>query len=181
VKAHPWLREEDRERLCRLLDCPKLSLEACSHAAQNERLPLRTIVQVLFFEQSQLRTVIASYFMIDDERSLPDNGGNVHGVSLVRPPDCSAALREHHALRADMEHMKKCILKLERECSDMREELRKLGKPRASTIYLPNPRTFGFKLKSQICRSKAGRSNADGNPKDSCRKHIKHHQPDLTV
>ena len=42
------------------MDCQKLSLEACTHAAQNERLPLRVIVQVLFFEQLQLRSSIVS-------------------------------------------------------------------------------------------------------------------------
>lgn len=33
------------------MDCKKLSGEACMHAVQNERLPLRVVVQVLFFEQ----------------------------------------------------------------------------------------------------------------------------------
>lgn len=28
------------------MDCQKLTLEACTHAAQNERLPLRVVVQV---------------------------------------------------------------------------------------------------------------------------------------
>lgn len=33
------------------MDCRKLSAEACLHAVQNERLPLRVVVQVLYFEQ----------------------------------------------------------------------------------------------------------------------------------
>lgn len=33
------------------MDCRKLSVDACMHAVQNERLPLRVVVQVLFFEQ----------------------------------------------------------------------------------------------------------------------------------
>lgn len=33
------------------MDCKKLSVDACMHAVQNERLPMRVIVQVLFFEQ----------------------------------------------------------------------------------------------------------------------------------
>lgn len=33
------------------MDCRKLSADACMHAVQNERLPLRVVVQVLFFEQ----------------------------------------------------------------------------------------------------------------------------------
>lgn len=37
--------------MCKLMDCRKLSVEACMHAVQNDRLPLRVVVQVLFFEQ----------------------------------------------------------------------------------------------------------------------------------
>ncbi|KAG6484810.1 hypothetical protein ZIOFF_053335 [Zingiber officinale] len=48
------------------MDCQKLSLEACTHAAQNERLPLRVIVQVLFFEQLQLRTSVAGCLLVAD-------------------------------------------------------------------------------------------------------------------
>ncbi|MCO5597857.1 hypothetical protein L7F22_051942 [Adiantum nelumboides] len=51
LKKHPGVSKNERKKLCRLLDCKKLSMEACMHAAQNERLPLRTVVQVLFFEQ----------------------------------------------------------------------------------------------------------------------------------
>ncbi|KAG4924533.1 BTB/POZ domain-containing protein [Glycine max] len=53
LKAHPELSKSERKRLCRILDCKKLSMEACMHAAQNELLPLRVVVQVLFFEQAR--------------------------------------------------------------------------------------------------------------------------------
>ncbi|KAI3957494.1 hypothetical protein MKX01_001853 [Papaver californicum] len=59
LKAHPCVTEEEREKICGVMDCQKLTLEACTHAAQNERLPLRAVVQVLFFEQLQLRHAIA--------------------------------------------------------------------------------------------------------------------------
>nr|GFA85968.1 hypothetical protein [Tanacetum cinerariifolium] len=36
-----------------ILDCQKLSAEACAHAIKNDRLPLRTVVQILFFEQGK--------------------------------------------------------------------------------------------------------------------------------
>ncbi|XP_057501447.1 BTB/POZ domain-containing protein NPY2-like [Actinidia eriantha] len=51
LKEHPGISKSERKRICRLMDCKKLSVEACKHAVQNERLPLRVIVQVLFFEQ----------------------------------------------------------------------------------------------------------------------------------
>lgn len=53
VQGHPELSKSERKRLCRILDCKKLSVEACMHAAQNEMLPLRVVVQVLFFEQAR--------------------------------------------------------------------------------------------------------------------------------
>nr|GMD21687.1 BTB/POZ domain-containing protein At1g67900 [Ipomoea batatas] len=53
LKGHQELNKTERKRLCRTLDCRKLSMEACMHAAQNELLPLRVVVQVLFFEQAR--------------------------------------------------------------------------------------------------------------------------------
>ncbi|KAF5741101.1 BTB/POZ domain-containing protein [Tripterygium wilfordii] len=53
LKAHPDLNKSERKRLCRILDCKKLSMDSCMHAAQNELLPLRVVVQVLFFEQAR--------------------------------------------------------------------------------------------------------------------------------
>ncbi|XVE82919.1 hypothetical protein DITRI_Ditri16bG0043900 [Diplodiscus trichospermus] len=53
LKEHPGISKSERKRICRLMDCRKLSAEACMHAVQNERLPLRVVVQVLFFEQAR--------------------------------------------------------------------------------------------------------------------------------
>ncbi|CAL9245069.1 unnamed protein product [Arabidopsis halleri] len=51
LKQHPGITKSEKKSLCRLMDCRKLSPEACAHAVQNERLPLRVVVQILFFEQ----------------------------------------------------------------------------------------------------------------------------------
>ncbi|XP_048431623.1 BTB/POZ domain-containing protein NPY2-like [Pyrus x bretschneideri] len=51
LKEHPGISKGERKRMCKLMDCRKLSVDACMHAVQNERLPLRVVVQVLFFEQ----------------------------------------------------------------------------------------------------------------------------------
>lgn len=50
-QEHPDLSKTEKKRLCRILDCQKLSPEVRAHAVKNERLPLRTVVQLLFFEQ----------------------------------------------------------------------------------------------------------------------------------
>jgi hypothetical protein len=84
VQAHPWLTDSEREQLCRLMNCQKLSLEACTHAAQNERLPLRVVVQVLFFEQLRLRTTVSGWFFVSDNA---DRGSSSDNCVLQRRPD----------------------------------------------------------------------------------------------
>ncbi|GMN36692.1 hypothetical protein TIFTF001_006213 [Ficus carica] len=56
LKDHPDLNKAEKKRLCRVLDCQKLSPEVRAHAVKNERLPLRTVVQLLFFEQERSST-----------------------------------------------------------------------------------------------------------------------------
>jgi hypothetical protein len=51
MQEHPGISKSERKRICKLMDCKKLSVDACMHAVQNDRLPLRVVVQVLFFEQ----------------------------------------------------------------------------------------------------------------------------------
>ncbi|KAL3628517.1 hypothetical protein CASFOL_027563 [Castilleja foliolosa] len=80
LKAHPWLTDSEREQICRLMNFQKLSLEASTHAAQNERLPLRVIVQVLFFEQLRLRTSISSWLFVSDnleQSQIPERVGEL--------------------------------------------------------------------------------------------------------
>ncbi|GJN35317.1 hypothetical protein PR202_gb24072 [Eleusine coracana subsp. coracana] len=48
---HPGLSKSEKKRLCAVMDCKKLSADTSAHAVQNERLPLRVVVQILFFEQ----------------------------------------------------------------------------------------------------------------------------------
>lgn len=51
LMEHPGLTKSEKKKICGLMDCKKLTADACMHAVQNERLPLRLVVQVLFFEQ----------------------------------------------------------------------------------------------------------------------------------
>lgn len=60
LKEHPGMSKGDKKRLCALMDCRKLTADASEHAVQNERLPLRVVVQVLFFEQVRQSAAAAS-------------------------------------------------------------------------------------------------------------------------
>lgn len=47
--------------MCRTLNCQKFSQEACSHTVQNDLMPLRLIVQAMFMQQLQTRSVLTSH------------------------------------------------------------------------------------------------------------------------
>lgn len=150
------------------MDCQKLTLEACTHAAQNERLPLRTVVQVLFFEQLQLRHAIAGTLIAADaaqqdsarpsllrrEQEGVEEGAVSAGATaaIEEAQDSSntwrAAVRENQVLRLDMDSMRTRVHQLERECSTMKKVIEKIDKV--------NPRgwkRFGCKFKTQVCDS----------------------------
>ncbi|OAY47201.1 BTB/POZ domain-containing protein At1g30440 isoform X1 [Manihot esculenta] len=154
LKSHPWLAESDREQLCRLMDCQKLSLEACTHAAQNERLPLRIIVQVLFFEQLQLRTSIAGCFLVSD--NLEGSRQLRSGFAGSTEGGWATAVRENQVLKVGMDNMRMRVSELEKECSDMRQEIEKLGRTKGSSAWGNVSKKFGFKLKSQMCSAEEG-------------------------
>ncbi|GMN29796.1 hypothetical protein TIFTF001_002564 [Ficus carica] len=157
LKAHPSISESDREKICGVLDCQKLTLEACTHAAQNERLPLRAVVQVLFFEQLQLRHAIAENLIAveaaqtdagrpsvlrrerlneedgnedddDDEDVGEAENENLPGVSAAEGDTWRAAVRQNQVLRLDMDSMRTRVHQLERECSTMRKVIEKIDK-----------------------------------------------------
>ncbi|KVH88500.1 hypothetical protein Ccrd_026670 [Cynara cardunculus var. scolymus] len=53
LKEHPGTSKEEKKQLCSIIDCQKLSPGVCAHAVKNEKLPLRMVVQVLFFDQER--------------------------------------------------------------------------------------------------------------------------------
>ncbi|KAL2346651.1 hypothetical protein Fmac_000651 [Flemingia macrophylla] len=68
LKEHPDLTKAERKMLCALMDVRKLTTDASLHAVQNERLPLRVVVQILFFDQ--VRSSIS--FQTFSNNSMPD-------------------------------------------------------------------------------------------------------------
>ncbi|KAK6922787.1 NPH3 domain [Dillenia turbinata] len=180
LKTHPWISEDERERICGIMDCHKLTLEACTHAAQNERLPLRAVVQVLFFEQLQLRHAIAGSILtadvpvvqpdlgrpsdsrrgqVEEEEEEDDEGAAQNDVVLDQQPASTwrAAIRENQVLRLDLDSMRSRVHVLERECSTMKKAIQKIDKsgPQEGGGGWRSSLTkkFSCKLKTQVCDS----------------------------
>ncbi|CAN4082830.1 unnamed protein product [Withania somnifera] len=183
LKAHPWISEADREQICGVMDFQKLTLEACTHAAQNERLPLRAVVQVLFFEQLQLRQAIAGTLMVadvgpgeiprlsildglaegDEEGGEQEETTGLVGAARAQEGNSSTwrkTVRENQVLRLDMDSMRTRVQELERECSTMKKAIQKIDKVGKHGSGSNNGsggggwrKKLGCKFKTQVCDS----------------------------
>lgn len=105
--------KQERKALCRLIDSRKLSPEAALHAAQNDRLPVRSIIRVLFTEQTKLSRHIdwspsASHY------SEPGSG-----------PQCLSK-REMNVQQAEIKRLRDDVLRLQSECGAMHMQLERL-------------------------------------------------------
>ncbi|KAE7998083.1 hypothetical protein FH972_002661 [Carpinus fangiana] len=118
LKTHPSLSEHDRRRLCKIMICEKLSLDACIHAAQNDRLPLRTVVQVLFSEQVKMREA-----MQEKEPAPSENISEQEGNQ-------SSTVTEIKNLKAELEVVKTKMAELQSDYSDLQQEYEKRNKPK---------------------------------------------------
>lgn len=160
------------------MDSQKLTLEACTHAAQNERLPLRAVVQVLFFEQLQLRHAIAGTLLAAEtaplesgrpsalsqlreeqegteveEESEENNAGVLVAAATEESGTWRTAVRENQVLRLDMDSMRTRVHQLERECSTMKRVIEKIEKTGPAGWKASLTRKFGCKFKTQVCDS----------------------------
>ncbi|KAF2310796.1 hypothetical protein GH714_017310 [Hevea brasiliensis] len=124
LKSHPWLAESEREQLCRLMDCQKLSLEAS-----------KDIYCRLLSGFRQPRWVKTT------EKWL----------CWVYRGGWATAVRENLVLKVGMDNMRMRVSELEMECSIMRQEIEKMGRTKGSSTWGNVSKKFGFKLKSQLC------------------------------
>ncbi|XP_076922792.1 BTB/POZ domain-containing protein SR1IP1-like [Bidens hawaiensis] len=101
LKAHLALGDTERKKLCSLINCQKLTSEACAHAAKNEKLSVGTVVQVLYYEQQRLRVAI-------DDRSR----------SSPLPNDLSSLQKENRDLKFELLKAKTRLKEVDKSHSD---------------------------------------------------------------
>lgn len=119
LKAHPMLTEVECRKLCKFIDCQKLSQEASNHAAQNDRLPVQMVVRVLYFEQIRLKTAMSS----SSGDGFPSQRFS-SGVpsAAMSPRDNYASLRrENRELKLEISRMRVRLSELEKEQTFMKQ------------------------------------------------------------
>ncbi|CAI9102083.1 OLC1v1000285C2 [Oldenlandia corymbosa var. corymbosa] len=132
LKAHPDLSDMDRKKACSVMDCQKLSREACAHAAQNDRLPVQTVVQVLYYEQQRLREAMDGNLKEGESPPGLALRVNRHSTDIhSNPPELSSLRKENQDLKLELLKLKTKLREIERS-SDRSNTSSPLG------ITLPN-------------------------------------------
>uniref|UniRef100_A0A0D6QVZ0 NPH3 domain-containing protein n=1 Tax=Araucaria cunninghamii TaxID=56994 RepID=A0A0D6QVZ0_ARACU len=127
LKAHPSLNELERKKVCSVMDCQKLSREACAHAAQNERLPVQIVVQVLYFEQQRLRNTMSGTFM-EGEVGHNSQRMNDTAASVANSPynEFVVLRKENQDLKLEIARLRKRLNDLEKDRTSTKQGM---GKP----------------------------------------------------
>ncbi|KAH9612621.1 hypothetical protein KSS87_017060 [Heliosperma pusillum] len=128
LKVHPNIKDSERYRLCKTIDCQKLSQEGCSHAAQNERLPVQMAVQVLYFEQIRLRNAMNGnhnhLFFGSLNGHFPQRSSSGVASGAISPRDNYASVRrENRELKLEVARMRMRLTDLEKDHVTMKQDL----------------------------------------------------------
>ena len=140
------------------MDCQKLSIDACMHAAQNERLPLRVVVQVLFSEQVKISNAIAN-------NSLKDGAGDAQFQPMVstrktlleETPQSfqegwETAKKDINTLKFELETVKTKYVELQNEMESLQKQFDKMVvKPKLHS-YSSSAWTSGWKKLSRLAK-----------------------------
>lgn len=164
LKAHPTLSEHERKRLCRVMDCQKLSIDACLHAAQNERLPLRVVVQVLFAEQVKISNALASSSVKDVEpeshATVPNRKTLLEGTPLSFQEGWTTAKKDINTLKFELQSVKAKYMELQNDMASLQKQFDKMLKQKHASAW-----STGWKKLSKLGRTTNVVENQDNSPK----------------
>ncbi|GFY93743.1 phototropic-responsive NPH3 family protein [Actinidia rufa] len=133
LKAHPDLSDTERKKVCSVMNCQKLSREAYAHAVQNDRLPVQTVVQVLYHEQLRLREAMTGSLTGSESPALLPQKSNLYKTDLLQvPDDLSGLKRENQELKLELVKMKMRLKEVEKLPIDHNKS--PLGSPSESSL-----------------------------------------------
>ncbi|XP_065854683.1 BTB/POZ domain-containing protein At5g17580 [Euphorbia lathyris] len=176
---HRYLTEQEREGVCKILDCHKMTPEACEHAVKNERLPLRFVVQVLFVTQLHMRDTIAHKVEAFDSKSTEEEADEEKE---------GGAGFDDEQVRAEMEKMSIKVKELEKKCYVMRKEInngnmKKEKEKEKSSKWKEMKRKLGCISSMNDCNSQLKKKKAKvrsyfpdhlGIPEEAYQQHLHH-------
>nr|CAD1842973.1 unnamed protein product [Ananas comosus var. bracteatus] len=148
IKAHPSTTKKEKKALCRLIDARKLSADASLHALQNERLPVRSVVQVLFCEHTKLNRLAE---WMSGSFTFGSGGPRSPSPAQELPGRCPSK-REVLAHQQEVRRLREDVVRLQVQFGVLQAQLDRLAAER---------RRRGFFRWSSLLFSGGGRAAAD--------------------
>ena len=114
------------------MDCQKLSIDACMHAAQNERLPLRVVVQVLFSEQVKISNALANSALNEAGRDsnyqpmVPNRKTLLEGTPQSFQEGWATAKKDINTVKFELESVKAKYLDLQNSMENLQRQFDKM-------------------------------------------------------
>ncbi|XAR72395.1 hypothetical protein NMG60_11019020 [Bertholletia excelsa] len=163
LKAHPTLSEHERKRICRVMDFQKLSIDACMHAARNERLPLRVVVQVLFSEQVKISNVMANSSLREGGEShyqpmVSNQKKLLEGTLQSFQEGWAAAKKDINTLKFELETVKSNYIELQKDLENLQRQFDKMMKPKQTSSAW----TSGWKKLTKLTKTTDLETNDTG-------------------
>uniref|UniRef100_A0A0A9CZ86 NPH3 domain-containing protein n=1 Tax=Arundo donax TaxID=35708 RepID=A0A0A9CZ86_ARUDO len=121
LKVHPNTGKEEKKSLCRLIDARKLTAEAAAHAVQNDRMPVRSVMQVLFSEHGKLNRLA--------ELSASFSGQRSPNPALELPGRCPSK-REVLAQHQEVRRLREDVARLQVQCNALQAQVDRLSSER---------------------------------------------------
>lgn len=114
MQAHPNTTKQERKTICQLIDIRKLSPEAILHASQNERLPVRAVIQVLLSEHSKL-----------NHQSDWSGSFSWTRSPALETPARSLSKRQGTAQQVEIQKLREEVMRLQNQCNFMQAQIEK--------------------------------------------------------
>lgn len=102
----------EKKKLCSLMDCQKLSREAFAQAAQNDRLPVQTVVQLLYYEKQNLREILSD----------ADSSEAANAAEIIPSPELRSYNNEFSKLNRENQDLKLELLKVKMKFNELENE-----------------------------------------------------------
>ncbi|XP_077211069.1 BTB/POZ domain-containing protein At3g22104-like isoform X2 [Tasmannia lanceolata] len=141
LEVHTGLSEEEKMKICCVLNYEKLSSEACKHLAQNSKFPSRAVIEALVSQQSKLKNLLHDTDNLKSFGNLPcsysdkatkgkkDNSGD-QIILYAKKLDLST---ENENMKAHLQGMQWRVMELEKLCRKMQNQMAKIMKSRLSS------------------------------------------------
>ncbi|WVZ03419.1 hypothetical protein V8G54_024225 [Vigna mungo] len=140
LEVHAQLSQEERVKICCVLNYEKLSPQACLHLSQNKKFPSKSAVQALVSQQSKLKNLL---HVTPSTSSYNDSPCSSNGAAQKVKKDKTSEQvvlyagnfdlsTDNEKLKAHLQGMQWRVMELEKFCRKMQVQMAKITKSKAS-------------------------------------------------